>query len=160
MPEPLGSLDRRLRDRLLDDLGQLFEELAVTAVYVTHDLAEAFALGDRVAVVREGRIVQVGTPDELWAKPADEDLARFLGLGSLEAGSAVRPEAVAVRAVADGERGNGVVAGSVRLGPLVRVRVQLDDGAVLEAVAAGLDHPRQGDRVVVDVDPAGIIDLR
>ena len=160
LDEPLGSLDRRLRDRLLDDLGQLFEELAVTAVYVTHDLAEAFALGDRVAVVREGRIVQVGTPDELWAKPADEDLARFLGLGSLEAGSAVRPEAIAVRAVADGERGNGVVAGSVRLGPLVRVRVQLDDGAVLEAVAAGLDHPRQGDRVVVDVDPAGIIDLR
>jgi thiamine transport system ATP-binding protein len=159
LDEPLGSLDRRLRDRLLDDLRQLFEELALTAVYVTHDLAEAFALGDRVAVVREGQIVQVGTPDELWAKPADEDLARFLGLGSLEAGSAVRPEAVAVRAVADGERGNGVVAGSVRLGPLVRVRVQLDDGAVLEAVAAGLDHPRQGDRVVVDVDPAGIIDL-
>ena len=160
LDEPLGSLDRRLRDRLLDDLGQLFEELAVTAVYVTHDLAEAFALGDRVAVVREGRIVQVGTPDELWAKPADEDLARFLGLGSLEAGSAVRPEAVAVRAVADGERGNGVVASSARLGPLVRVRVQLDDGAVLEAVAAGLDHPRPGERVVVDVDPAGIIDLR
>jgi len=132
----------------------------VTAVYVTHDLAEAFALGDRVAVVREGRIVQVGTPDELWAKPADEDLARFLGLGSLEAGSAVRPEAVAVRAVADGERCNGVVASSARLGPLVRVRVQLDDGAVLEAVAAGLDHPRPGERVVVDVDPAGIIDLR
>ena len=63
LDEPLGSLDRRLRDRLMDDLGALFAELAVTAIYVTHDQAEAFALGDRVAVMREGRIVQHGTAD-------------------------------------------------------------------------------------------------
>ena len=59
LDEPLGSLDRRLRDRLLDDLELLFDELAVTAVYVTHDQTEAFTLGDRVAVMRDGQVVQV-----------------------------------------------------------------------------------------------------
>ena len=54
LDEPLGSLDRRLRDRLLDDLARVFDELGLTAVYVTHDQTEAFALGDRVAVMRAG----------------------------------------------------------------------------------------------------------
>ncbi len=79
LDEPLGSLDRRLRERLLDELEEIFDELSVTAVYVTHDQSEAFALGDRVAVMRDGRIVQAGTADELWARPVDEDVARFLG---------------------------------------------------------------------------------
>jgi thiamine transport system ATP-binding protein len=80
LDEPLGSLDRRLRDRLLEDLARLFHELEVTSVYVTHDQTEAFTLGDRVAVMREGHVVQVATPDELWAKPVDEDVARLLGI--------------------------------------------------------------------------------
>ena len=105
LDEPLGSLDRRLRDRLLEDLMAIFDRLDVTALHVTHDRAEAFALGDRVAVMRAGRIVQVGTPDEVWARPADEDTARFLGLNVLD-GRAIRPEAVAVLQAAEG---NGVV---------------------------------------------------
>ena len=72
----------------------------MTALYVTHDQAEAFALGDRVAVMRAGRIVQEGTPDELWAHPADEDVARFLGLANVRDGTVIRPEAVRVRRVA------------------------------------------------------------
>ena len=162
LDEPLGSLDRRLRDRLLDDLARIFDELRVTAVYVTHDQAEAFALGDRVAVVRSGRVVQSGTSDELWAHPIDEDVARFLGLANVletPAGTRlVRPEAVTVR-VAENGSGDGVVESAVRQGPVVRLRIRLTDGARLEAVAAALDHPKQGDRVALEVDPAGIIDL-
>ena len=162
LDEPLGSLDRRLRDRLLDDLAQLFDELRVTAVYVTHDQAEAFALGDRVAVVREGRVVQTGTPDDVWARPADEDVARFLGLVNvLETSNGprlVRPEAISV-SLAEDRRGDGVVESAVRQGPTVRLLVRLVDGGRLDAVATALDHPRQGDRVVVEIDPAGIIDL-
>ena len=96
LDEPLGSLDRPLRERLLEDLEALFRELRVTALFVTHDQAEAFALGDRVAVMREGRW-QVGTPDELWAHPADTDVARFLGLANVRDGTVIRPEAVTVR---------------------------------------------------------------
>ena len=80
LDEPLGSLDRRLARPLLDDLGRIFDELGSTAIYVTHDQTEAFTLGDRVAVMRAGRVVQVATPDELWAHPHDADTARFLGL--------------------------------------------------------------------------------
>ena len=158
LDEPLGSLDRRLRDRLLEDLGRLFDELAITAVYVTHDQTEAFTLGDRVAVMRAGSVVQVATPDELWATPVDEDVARFLGLANVDDGRVVRPEAVTVRpAVADGA---GTVERAVRAGPVVRLRVRLDDGGILEAVVAALDHPHPGDRVDVDVDPQGIVRLR
>jgi thiamine transport system ATP-binding protein len=158
LDEPLGSLDRRLRDRLLDDLLKLFDQLDVTAVYVTHDQTEAFTLGDRVAVMRAGRVVQVASPDELWAHPRDEDVARFLGLANVSDGEIVRPEAVTVRRAAGG--GNGIVERAIRVGPMVRLRVRLDDGRVLEAVVASVDHPASGDRVDVEVDPHGMIRLR
>jgi thiamine transport system ATP-binding protein len=150
LDEPLGSLDRLLRDRLLDDLTRLFEEIRVTAIYVTHDQAEAFALGNRVAVLRAGRLVQIGTPDELWARPADADLARFLGQRTLRDGSIVRPEAVHVTS-ADGE-GNGVVESAVRQGGAVRLRVRLDGGDAVEALITTLEHPAPGDRVRVQID--------
>ena len=157
LDEPLGSLDRRLRDRLLEDLGRLFDELRLTAMYVTHDQTEAFTLGDRVAVMRAGRVVQVASPDELWAHPADADVARFLGLANVEGDEVVRPEAVVVRTSTNG---NGTVVRAVRTGPLVRLRVALDDGRSLEAAVAGVEHPKPGDRVDVSVDPEGIVRLR
>ena len=157
LDEPLGSLDRRLRDRLLEDLAALFDRLALTAVYVTHDQTEAFALGDRIAVMRSGRVVQVATPDELWARPLDADVARFLGIGNVAGGEVVRPEAVTVTRATNG--GVGVVESAVRTGPIVRLRVRLDDGRMLEAAEASIDHPAQGDRVDVEVDPDGIVRL-
>jgi len=157
LDEPLGSLDRRLRDRLLEDLGPLFDELGLTAIYVTHDQTEAFTLGDRVAVMRAGRVVQVATPDELWAHPVDPDVARFLGLANVDGAEIVRPEAVVVRASANG---NATVVSVVRTGPLVRLRVALDDGRSLEAAVAAVEHPEPGDRVDVSIDPEGIVRLR
>jgi thiamine transport system ATP-binding protein len=157
LDEPLGSLDRRLRDRLLDDLARIFDELALTAVYVTHDQNEAFSLGDRVAVMRAGRVVQVATPDDLWSRPLDADVARFLGIGNVDESEIVRPEAVHVLPAADG--GSGVVESAVRTGPIVRLVVRLDDGRRLEAVDASIEHPTPGDRVDVEVDPEGIVRL-
>jgi thiamine transport system ATP-binding protein len=158
LDEPLGSLDRRLRDRLLDDLSQLFDQLDVTAVYVTHDQTEAFTLGDRVAVMRTGRVVQTASPDELWAHPLDEDVARFLGIANVSGAEVIRPEAVTVRRAVGS--GNGVVERAVRVGPLVRLRVRLDEGRVLEAVVASVEHPASGERVDVEIDPDGMIRLR
>ena len=79
LDEPLGALDRGLRDRLVADLRDLFDRLQTTVLYVTHDQDEALTIADRLAVMREGRIVQVGTPIEVWRRPADEFVARFLG---------------------------------------------------------------------------------
>ncbi len=80
LDEPLGSLDRALRDRLLTDLPPLLRSLGTTVVYVTHDQDEALALADRIAVMQAGQIAQVGEPDELWQAPRTEFVARFLGL--------------------------------------------------------------------------------
>ena len=157
LDEPLGSLDRRLRDQLLDDLERIFDSVGVTALYVTHELREAFALGDRVAILHEGKIVQTGTPDEVWARPASEQVARLLGMANVRGGTVVRPEAVRVRS--DGA-GDAVVVDAVREGPSVRLTLRLADGETLEAVVAEVDHPQPGERVVVEIDRAGVIELR
>lgn len=102
LDEPLGSLDRVLRDRLLDDLVTLFDRLATTVVYVTHDQDEALTVADRVAVMRSGRLVQIGPPAEVWAAPVDDFVADFLAGTDLVPGHEVgRPEhdVVAIRPV-------------------------------------------------------------
>ncbi|WP_151775500.1 ABC transporter ATP-binding protein [Streptomyces abyssomicinicus] len=79
LDEPLGQLDRTLRERLVVELRDLFGRLGTTVLAVTHDQGEAFALADRVVVMRDGRIAQSGTPLEVWQRPADAFVARFLG---------------------------------------------------------------------------------
>jgi thiamine transport system ATP-binding protein len=83
LDEPLGSLDRALQSRLLEELPEVFAEIGTTVLYVTHDQQEALSLADRVAVMRAGRLEQVGTPDELWRGPRTAFVARFLGLRHL-----------------------------------------------------------------------------
>ena len=90
LDEPLGSLDRELRERLAAELRALFVELGVTALFVTHDQDEAFALADRVVIMRAGRIEQAGPPQEVWQRPASEPTARFLGFANVFDGAVRR----------------------------------------------------------------------
>ena len=83
LDEPLGALDRSLRQRLLAELSQLFEQLGLTILYVTHDQEEALAVGDRVALLRAGSLETVMPPEELWRSPPTEFTARFLGLTNI-----------------------------------------------------------------------------
>jgi thiamine transport system ATP-binding protein len=83
LDEPLGSLDRSLRERLAVELRTLFTRLGSTAVTVTHDQAEAFTVADRVIVMRSGRVVQQGAPVDVWRTPRDAFVARFLGFGNV-----------------------------------------------------------------------------
>ena len=92
-----------------------------------------------------------GRADELWGHPADEDVARFLGLSNVRDGRVVRPEAVQLTPAA-GRSGDGVVESAVRQGPTVRVVVRLREGGELEAVVSSLEHPLPGDRVDVPGD--------
>ncbi|MEC4018014.1 ABC transporter ATP-binding protein [Streptomyces sp. H27-D2] len=85
LDEPLGQLDRSLRERLVIELRQLFARLGTTVLAVTHDQGEAFALADRVVVMRDGKIAQAGTPLEVWQRPASEFVARFLGFDNVVA---------------------------------------------------------------------------
>jgi len=79
LDEPLGSLDRSLHDRLLGELSDLLGGAHLPTLYVTHDHDEAFALADRVVVLREGCVAQQGPPRDVWQSPADEWIAGFLG---------------------------------------------------------------------------------
>jgi len=160
LDEPLGSLDRPLHDRLLAELEELFARIGITVVAVTHDVTDAFALGHRVAVMRAGRVVQAATPDRLWERPADAWVARFLGHANVEEQDdralVTRPEAVLVERDAQGD---AAVVSAERRGPLVRLRVRLADGRVLESVTTGIDHPRPGETVAVEIDPSGAVEV-
>ena len=83
LDEPLGSLDRPLREHLLSELSQILRALHQTAIYVTHDQEEAFTIADRIIIMRSGKIKQVGTPNEIYTHPASEYVARFLGMTNI-----------------------------------------------------------------------------
>jgi spermidine/putrescine transport system ATP-binding protein len=96
LDEPLGSLDRALREELMNELRAILKRVGVTAIYVTHDQQEAFAVADRVVILNQGRIVQKGTPQAVYRQPASAWVARFLGLANLLPGRVVSAEPLQV----------------------------------------------------------------
>lgn len=81
--EPLSNLDRELRETLALEIGTLLRDLGLSALYVTHDQAEAFTIADRVAIMLDGRIAQIDTPEAVFAAPASVEVARFLNIGAI-----------------------------------------------------------------------------
>lgn len=96
MDEPLGALDKKLRDQLQGEIKRLHRDLGTTLVYVTHDQEEALNLSDRVCLMNGGRIAQVGTPDELYFEPVSEFVADFVGESNLIEGVVQPGDAVRV----------------------------------------------------------------
>lgn len=90
LDEPLSALDRGLRERLAHDLRDILVAAGTTALLVTHDQEEAFAVADRMALMRAGRVVGSGTVEEVWRNPADAEAARFLGYATVLEGPAAR----------------------------------------------------------------------
>ena len=160
LDEPLGALDRALHDRLVTELRGLFDEIRQTAVYVTHDVAEAFAVGTQVAVMREGMIAQVATPERLWAAPADAWVARFIGLTNIDerggTSFVTRPEGVVFRSDASGD---ALVISSHRDGPVVTLCARYDDGREIVSAHTGLAPLTPGARVSVEIDPAAVVEV-
>jgi multiple sugar transport system ATP-binding protein len=79
LDEPLSNLDAKLRNSARDELKQFQNQLATTTIYVTHDQAEAMGLGDRIAVLNRGKVIQIGTPHEIYGRPMDIFVATFIG---------------------------------------------------------------------------------
>jgi putative spermidine/putrescine transport system ATP-binding protein len=111
LDEPLTALDAALRERLRAELNRLLRTLGITTIYVTHDQAEAMALGDRVVVMRKGAIAQIGTPREVYFAPASRFVAEFIGAANI-----VEADCVAGALVLPGGRlplANGAANGPV-----------------------------------------------
>jgi len=161
LDEPLSALDAGLRERLAGDLGRILREAGTTALLVTHDHEEAFAVADRLAVMREGRIVQQGGIAEVWRAPADPTTALFLGYARVLSGEPAARlltalgkdpgSAVALRRSALRVDDEGALEGTVvssRLTPeQVRVEVDVPGVGALDAVAPLDRHPAPGDAV-------------
>jgi multiple sugar transport system ATP-binding protein len=127
LDEPLSHLDAKLRASMRAELKQLGAMSNTTTIYVTHDYQEALALGDRIAVLREGALVQIGTPEEIWRSPADTFVAKALG----------QPEINILDGVVDG------------------TRIKLGDGSFDVPVPAALEIGT-GDRVRVGLRPCDL----
>ncbi len=123
MDEPLSNLDAKLRIEMRAEIRRIHNSLGATTVYVTHDQEEALSLADRIVVMREGAVRQIGAPDELYARPEHLDVAEFMGFRNRLAGTL---------AALEGERAS-VRIGGASLGGLARAPMALGDSIVVAA---------------------------
>jgi ABC-type Fe3+/spermidine/putrescine transport system ATPase subunit len=139
LDEPLSNLDPTLRESTRDELRAMLRRLGVTALFVTHDQEDAFAIADRVAVLRQGRLLQVGTAEELYERPASRHVAQFIGRSTL------------VSAEWAAERVRVVIGGIVQEGPAVTGDPAVAPGvdvhwlAVLRPESLAIDYAERSD---------------
>jgi putative spermidine/putrescine transport system ATP-binding protein len=177
LDEPLGALDLKLRQQMQLELKRIQRELAagVTFIYVTHDQEEALTMSDRIAVMRDGRIEQIGTPAEVYEHPASEFVAGFVGTSNLiesaEGRFTIRPEKLRILdpgqpAPAGLTARSGHVREVVYLGAVTRYVVELDDGPVLTALRQNLEtsaedaRAQRGRAVQIAYDPGQLAPVR
>lgn len=186
LDEPLGALDAALRDRLLSDLRRILHSLQQTAVYVTHDQAEAFAVADRVVVMQAGRVEQIDRPEEIYRHPASRFVAQFLGfdnfisgrlagsgdttrletaLGTIPWHSARPDESVEVLLRPDGAQLNGEYSGleiqgvleeKTFRGAVQRARIATAQGTLRFNFPPGVPLPAAGETIRLAIDPDSV----
>jgi putative spermidine/putrescine transport system ATP-binding protein len=161
LDEPLGALDLKLREQMQVELKALQRRIGITFVYVTHDQGEALSMSDRLAVFNQGRLEQIGTPAEVYERPATAFVAAFVGVSNvLDADAArrltgaarpfmIRPEKIRFLEVGEAlDEGLVVAAGVVEhlvyLGAATRYAVRLDTGGQLLVLRQNADDGRPG----------------
>ena len=177
LDEPLSNLDAALRGELRLEIRRIQRELGITTVLVTHDQEEALSVSDRIAVLHQGRLQQLGSPDELYHEPANRFVAEFVGKmnllpatrvkngayqlasgdevrtangdGPARALIAVRPEVVRVSTKNAGNELTATIASRVFLGELTELRLTLADGTTFLARGSDLPTSASGERVTV-----------
>ena len=155
LDEPLGALDLKLRQQMQVELKSIQQRVGITFIFVTHDQEEALTMSDRIAVFNEGKILQVGTPAEIYERPASSFVAGFVGVSNLVTGDvakritgsgqtfSVRPEKIHLGSVSEKPADNmisldGVVRDVVYLGLFTRYLVEVDGGSDLVVVEQNL----------------------
>jgi thiamine transport system ATP-binding protein len=173
LDEPLGSLDRALRDRLARDLRDVLREVGQSAVHVTHDQDEAFDVADRLVVMDAGRVEREGDPFDVWSDPQRAFVARFLGhenvldaktVAALSLGRGDQQVVVPERAIRidpDGPH-EAVVRATRFRGTVWRVELEIrpPGGDPVPLVWHSSDPPRVGDRLHLAIDPSRVRPVR
>lgn len=166
LDEPLGALDRQLRDEMQAELKALHSALGITFVHITHDQNEALALADRVGILKDGRLLQIGTPGEIYNFPADPFVASFVGennrFTAILAGQHDGPAMLCVAGFLLPFSGRN--SSSLPVGTAVRAMVRPEHVKVTHGPIAGRDALRgriadisfRGDHLRIDVDVAGL----
>jgi putative spermidine/putrescine transport system ATP-binding protein len=187
LDEPLSALDAKVRAQLRDEIRRIQLEVGITTLFVTHDQEEALAIADRVGVMKEGRIEQLGPPTEIYSRPGTSFVAEFVGLTNRLAGTVsgstvtvrgrdlplvdlstppgpamalVRPEAVTLASSSDGESGplTGTVIAVTFLGATSRITVDLGDTTIMAQLPTSDAHALSaGSRVTLEIRPDPVL---
>jgi iron(III) transport system ATP-binding protein len=185
LDEPFSNLDASLRARVRDEVREILDAEAVTSIFVTHDQEEALSVADKVAVVNDGRVEQVGTPEEVYSRPASRWVAGFLGeveilsgvaregvisceLGTISGNSSlegdvdvlIRPESLAIDTIAPANHPTqpAIVVSRRFYGHDQMLELRLDSGRMVRARRLGFPAWHPGDRVRVWIDgPADVL---
>ncbi|MFN7127022.1 MAG: ABC transporter ATP-binding protein [Allorhizobium sp.] len=165
LDEPLGALDLKLREQMQEELKSLQRSLGITFVFVTHDQGEALSMADRVAVFNDGRIVQAGTPHEIYNRPRTRFVADFVGssnviapeamkaLGGEARWTSLRPEAI--RIVSDGGV-EATVRSTSFLGASTKLFVETAVTALTVSLPAGQPAPQSGESIRIAWSPSDL----
>lgn len=161
LDEPLGALDLKLREAMQEELKALQKALGITFIFVTHDQGEALSMADRVAVFNDGRIMQVGTPEEIYQRPASRFVADFVGSSNVlppdfvqrhsgqRRWGSLRPEAIRIMQEAQGGGVPARVVSTHYLGAATRIALEAEGLRLHATVPAGGFLPNQGDAVIL-----------
>jgi putative spermidine/putrescine transport system ATP-binding protein len=176
LDEPLGALDLKLREQMQEELKSLQKALGITFVFVTHDQGEALSMADRIAVFNEGRVMQVGTPEEVYKRPRSRFVADFVGSsnvlppefvarhGGVNKWASLRPEALrlANNGASDGPEGgpeggiDATVVSRAYLGASTRLSLDAGGERIHAVVPAGVALPQDGAAVRLAFDNADL----
>ncbi|MEO6013878.1 MAG: ABC transporter ATP-binding protein [Devosia sp.] len=162
LDEPLGALDLKLRESMQDELKALQKALGITFVFVTHDQGEALSMADRVAVFSDGKVQQIGTPEDIYKRPQSRFVADFVGSSNVlspefvysivgeRRWASLRPEAIHVMASGNNvSRMTGTIISRSYLGPTIRLLIDLNGTQLHASVPSTEIMPGEGQKVTL-----------
>ena len=151
LDEPLSNLDVHLRDVMRKEIKKIQKQFGVTMIIVTHDQEDAFKLADRVIVINEGHIEQVGTPEELYKEPKNNFISNFIGENNIiDENLVIRPEEISIKLDSSGE---GKVVDVTYLGATVEYLVETSDGDTLKVLTMSTaERFNSGDKVSIQIN--------
>lgn len=151
LDEPLSNLDVHLRDVMRKEIKRIQKQFGVTMIIVTHDQEDAFKLADRVIVINEGHIEQIGTPEELYKEPKNNFISSFIGENNIiDESLVIRPEEISIKLDSSGE---GKVVDVTYLGAIVEYLVETPDGNILKVLTMSTaERFNIGDKVLVQIN--------